>query len=128
MDWSFWDVLWTTFVVFIWIAVLVMLFQVVLDIFRSRDLSGWAKAGWLVFVLVLPLIGLLVYIVTRGPGMMGREARDQLDRADRTRAAMGEPTGGGDPVAQIARAKELLDAGVIDGQEFEQLKRRALTV
>lgn len=125
MDWSFWDVLWTSFVVFLWVCVLIIFFQVIVDVFRSHDLSGWAKAGWLILIIVLPFIGLLAYVIARGPGMGQRAAQDQLDRADRIRAAMGE-TGGGDAAAQIAKAKELLDAGAIDAREFEQLKSRAL--
>jgi uncharacterized membrane protein YcjF (UPF0283 family) len=122
MDWSFWEVLWTTFVVFIWISVLMISFNVIVDVFRSHDLSGWGKAGWLVVLLVLPLIGLLVYTIVRGPGMAQRAMSDQLDRADQIRAAQG----GGDPTDQIARAKSLLDSGAIDGPEFEKLKNRAL--
>jgi hypothetical protein len=122
MDWSFWDVLWTTFVVFLWISVLIIYFNVVVDIFRSHDLSGWSKTGWLIVLIVLPLLGLFIYTVARGPGMAERARRDQLDRADQILAAQG----GGDPTAQIARAKELLDSGAIDGPEFEKLKARAL--
>jgi uncharacterized membrane protein YcjF (UPF0283 family) len=122
MDWSLWELIWTTFVVFVWISVLVIFFQVVFDVFRSHDLSGWGKAGWLILLIVLPLLGLLIYIVARGPGMSERAARDQLDRADQIRAAQG----GGDPTAQIARAKELLDSGTIDQAEFEKLKASAL--
>jgi uncharacterized membrane protein YcjF (UPF0283 family) len=125
MDWSFWDVLWTTFVVFLWISVLMIYFNVVIDVFRSHDLSGWAKAGWLIVLIVLPLIGLLIYTIARGPGMAQRAMRDQLDRADQIRAAQGV-AGDGDPASQIARAKELLDSGAIDGAEYEKLKSRAL--
>jgi|LNFM01.1.fsa_nt_gb uncharacterized membrane protein YcjF (UPF0283 family) len=124
MDWSFWDVLWTTFVVFLWISVLMIYFNVVIDVFRSHDLSGWAKAGWLVVLIVLPFLGLLIYVITRGPKMAERGMRDQLDRADQIRAAYGEAGGG--PADQIARAKELLDSGAIDQAEYEQLKGRAL--
>ncbi|MGE4029626.1 MAG: SHOCT domain-containing protein [Thermoleophilia bacterium] len=125
MDWSFWDVLWTTFVVFLWISVLVIYINVVIDVFRSKDLSGWGKTGWLILLLVLPLIGVLIYVIARGPGMGERAVRDQLDRADAIRAARGE-AGGGDATDQIARAKELLDSGAIDQTEYEQLKSRAL--
>lgn len=125
MDWSVWDVIWTSFVFFCWIAVLVIFFQVVVDIFRSHDLSGWAKTGWLIFIVILPLIGLLVYIGVRGRNMAERAAKDQLDRADAIRRAQGmaQP---GTPADQIAKAKEMLDAGVIDDAEFQQLKSKAL--
>jgi hypothetical protein len=125
MDWSLWEVIWTTFVVFIWISVIIMYVHVVIDIFRSRDLSGWAKAGWLVVLLVLPLIGLLIYVIARGPAMTQRAVDDQLARADALRQSMGEG-GAGDPADQIARGKQLLDSGAIDAEEFAQIKRRAL--
>ena len=125
MDWSLWEVIWTTFVVFCWIAVLVIFFQVVIDIFRSHDLSGWAKVGWLILIIVLPLIGLLIYLGVRGKDMAHRSMQDQLDRADAIRQSQGMATPG-DPADQIAKAKEMLDKGVIDEAEFAQLKARAL--
>ena len=125
MDWSLWEVIWTSFIFFCWIAVLVIFFQVVIDIFRSHDLSGWAKTGWLIFIVVLPLIGLLVYIGVRGRNMAERAAKDQLDRADAIRRAQGMAAPG-TPADEIAKAKDMLDAGVIDQSEFDQLKRRAL--
>ena len=125
MDWSLWEVIWTTFVVFLWIAVLVIFFNVVIDVFRSHDMSGWAKAGWLIVLVVLPFIGLLIYLIARGPHMAQRAAQEQLDRADRIRAAQGD-MGPGDPTAQIAKAKELLDSGAIDQAEYDQLKGKAL--
>jgi hypothetical protein len=125
MDWSLWEVIWTTFVVFIWISVIIMYVHVVIDIFRSHDLSGWGKAGWLVVLLVLPLIGLLIYVIARGPAMTQRAVDDQLARADALRQSMGEG-GAGDPTDQIARGKQLLDSGAIDAEEFAQIKRRAL--
>ena len=127
MDWSLWEVIWTTFVVFLWISVLMIYFNVIVDVFRSHDLSGWGKAGWLVVLVVLPFIGLLIYTIARGPGMAERSMRNQLDRADQIRAAQGD-AGGGDPAAQIARAKELLDSGAIDADEYEKLKARAMAV
>ncbi|MGE0028722.1 MAG: SHOCT domain-containing protein [Thermoleophilia bacterium] len=125
MDWSVWDVIWTSFIFFCWIAVLVIFFQVVIDIFRSHDLSGWAKTGWLVFIVILPLIGLLVYIGVRGRTMAERAAKDQLDRADAIRKAQGIAAPG-TPADEIAKAKDMLDSGVIDQAEFDQLKKKAL--
>ena len=69
MDWSLWEVLWTSFVVFLWICILIIFFRVVADIFIRRDLSGWAKAGWLLLIIVLPLLGLFIYMVARGSEM-----------------------------------------------------------
>ena len=125
MDWSVWDVIWTSFIFFCWIAVLVIFFQVVIDIFRSHDLSGWAKTGWLVFIVILPLIGLLVYIGVRGRNMAERAAQEQLDRADAIRRAQGTAAPG-TPADEIAKAKEMLDSGAIDQAEFDQLKKKAL--
>ncbi|HMN98378.1 MAG TPA: SHOCT domain-containing protein [Miltoncostaeaceae bacterium] len=125
MDWSVWDVIWTSFIFFCWIAVLVIFFQVVIDIFRSHDLSGWAKTGWLIFIVILPLIGLLVYIGVRGRTMAERAAKDQLDRADAIRKAQGIAAPG-TPADEIAKAKDMLDSGVIDQAEFDQLKKKAL--
>jgi uncharacterized membrane protein YcjF (UPF0283 family) len=125
VDWSLWEVIWTSFVIFIWISVLIIFVNVIVDVFRSDDLSGWGKAGWLIALVVLPFLGLLIYVITRGPGMSQRAVRQQLERADSIREAMGA-SAAGDPAAEIARAKELLDTGAIDGQEFETLKARAL--
>jgi hypothetical protein len=125
LDWSLWEVIWTSFVFFCWIAVLVIFIQVIVDIFRSHDLSGWAKAGWVVFVIVLPFIGLLVYLGVRGRSMSERAMKEQLDRADAIRRAQGV-AGPGTPADEIAKAKEMLDAGVIDQDEFAAIKKRAL--
>ena len=125
LDWSLWEVIWTSFVFFCWIAVLVIFFQVIIDIFRSHDLTGWGKAGWLVLLIILPFIGLLIYIGVRGRSMGERAVKDQLDRADAIRAAQGVSTSGG-AADEIAKAKEMLDKGIIDEDEFAQLKKRAL--
>jgi predicted PurR-regulated permease PerM len=122
-DWSFWEFLWTTFLVFIWISVLLIFFNVVVDVFRSRDLSGVKKAIWLIVLLILPLIGMLVYVFARGDGMAGRALERQLDQAEQLRQAVGAGTS---PADQIASAKQLLDNGTITTAEFEQLKRQAL--
>lgn len=123
-DWSFWDVLWTTLVIFVWITFIVIFVNVVVDVFRSRDLSGAKKALWLLFMVVLPLIGVLVYTLARGEGMAQRSVRAQLEQADRLREAAGAPTGSS--ADQIAQAKALLDQGVISQDEFDRLKAKAL--
>lgn len=124
MDWSFWDVIWTTFVVFLWITFIVIFVNCVMDVFRSRDLSGWGKAGWLILMLVLPLIGVLIYTIARGQGMAERGVKEQLDRADQLRVAMGDSSGSA--AGDIAAAKSLLDSGAITQEEFDALKAKAL--
>jgi hypothetical protein len=97
---------------------------VFVDLFRRHDVGGWGKAGWVVFVIVLPFLGVLVYLIAQHDGMRERsmkEARDQKQAFDeRVRETAGGSAG------EIAKAKELLDSGAIDQGEFEQIKRRAL--
>ena len=121
------DLVWT-FVIFfslmIWFWLVITVFA---DLFRRRDVSGWAKTGWFVFVLLLPMIGALTYLVTQGRGMADRNIRQvrhaeqQTDDYIRSVAAPGFKG-----VDEITRGKELLDAGAISPEEFEQLKRRVL--
>jgi Phospholipase_D-nuclease N-terminal len=128
-DYPFMDVLGTMLVFFFWVMWFWCLIVVLTDVFSRSDIGGWAKAGWTVLTLLLPLLGVLIYLVAEGRNMAERRASDvkrqetQLD--DRIRRV--STTGTGDGAAtQIAHAKELLDAGTIDAQEFEQLKRKAL--
>jgi predicted PurR-regulated permease PerM len=123
MDWSFWDVLWTTFVVFVWVMFIVILVNVLIDLFRSHDLSGWAKALWLVVLVVLPFLGVLIYLIARGGGMQARAVQQQQQDV----AHLKKMVGGSDtPADQIAQAKALLDSGAIDQAEYEKLKAKAL--
>ena len=121
----FWLLLWTYFL-FIWIMVLVHIFS---DLFRDHSLSGGTKALWVLFLVFLPFLAALVYLIVRGHGMAERaaarqqQAQDQFDGYVRNVAA----NGGGSPTEQIARAKELLDAGTIDKSEFDRLKAKALS-
>lgn len=127
-DYPFLDVLWTMLVFFGWVIWFWILIVVLSDLFRRHDVSGWGKAAWTVFVIVLPFLGVLIYLVAQGKGMAERKAED----VRRERAALDDyvrsvaPVGGGSASAEIAKAKELLDAGAIDQAEFEQLKRQAL--
>jgi Phospholipase_D-nuclease N-terminal/Short C-terminal domain len=120
----FWSVLWFFFL-FIWIMVL---FHVLTDLFRDHSVSGAQKTLWVLFLVFLPFLAVFIYLIVRGKGM-GERAAAQQQRAQqqfegyvRNVAATGETT----PTEQIARAKELLDAGAIDQSEFERLKAKAL--
>jgi hypothetical protein len=121
---SFWDFVGYTVVVFAFAAYLMMLFWVFGDLFRDRELSGWWKAIWVVFLIVVPWVTALVYLIARGKGMTRRsleaqqQARQQAD--DYIRSVAGRSA-----ADQVADAKALLDAGTIDDREYEALKAKA---
>lgn len=125
-DYPFLDIFWTMLVFFGWVIWFWLLIVVLSDLFRRHDISGWGKAAWTVFVIVLPFLGVLVYLIADSKGMAERKAEDSrsdkaaFDQYVRTVAPSGGVSG------EIAKAKELLDSGAIDQAEFEQLKRRAL--
>jgi hypothetical protein len=126
-DYTFLDAFWTLIVFFLWILWFWLLFTVFADIFRRHDLSGWGKAGWLIFTIVLPFLGVFVYLVSQNEGMTQRNVeraqaqRSQLDTYVREAAGSG-----GGAAAEIGRAKELLDSGAITQAEFDAIKQKAL--
>jgi ABC-type multidrug transport system fused ATPase/permease subunit len=128
-DVSFGDIFWLMlefFFLFIWILIL---FHVFGDLFRDHSLSGGAKTLWVLFLVFLPFLAVFVYLIARGPGMAERaaarqqRAQQEFDGYVRDVAASGGVT----PAEQIAKAKELLDAGAIDQSEFDRLKAKALS-
>jgi energy-coupling factor transporter transmembrane protein EcfT len=124
-DYPFLDILWTMIIFFAWVAWIWMLIVIFTDVFRRRDIGGWAKAGWIVLMIVLPFIGVLIYLIAEHDGMAQRQAdamqsaQQQTDEYIRSVATSG-------PADQIARGKELLDSGAITQAEFDSLKARAL--
>ena len=130
-DYPFLNIFWTMIIFFCWVAWIWLLILVFSDIFR-RDISGWAKAAWVVFVIILPFLGVLIYLIAEGKHMTERRVADaaasqqQFDSYVRSVAAEGGGGGGGGTASEIARAKELLDSGAINQQEFDQLKAKAL--
>ena len=122
----FWSMLWF-FCFFIWIWLLIMVFS---DIFRSHDMSGLAKALWIVFVIVLPYLGVLVYLIARGKEMTQHRIDDAqaVDAAQRQYIQSVAGSGGGASAAdEIARLADLKEKGVIDEAEFQRLKAKALS-
>jgi hypothetical protein len=104
-----------------------LLITVFTDLFRRHDVSGWGKTGWLVFVLVVPLIGALAYLISQGRAMGDRDTRQAaLAKEDADSYIRSVAAPGYRGVDEIVRGKELLDRGAITQEEFEQLKRRAL--
>ncbi len=125
-NYPFLDVMWTMLVCFGWVIWFWLLITVFTDLFRRHDISGWGKTGWCIFVIVLPFLGVFVYLIAESKGMAERNvkavqtAQTQTDEYIRSVAAQG------DPATQITQAKQLLDSGAINAQEFEALKQKAL--
>jgi hypothetical protein len=116
-------------VLFIFFAMVMGVFWVVGDLFRSKDLGGVAKTLWTLFLIILPILGMLIYLIARGSGMSERALAAQTDAQQRTDAyirSVASPNGQGSATDEIASAKELLDSGAINATEFEKLKAGAL--
>jgi hypothetical protein len=122
-DYPFLDIFWTMLIFFMWLIWLWIVVTVLMDLFRRHDVGGWAKAAWTLFVIVLPFLGVLMYLATQGGRMA--EGRSTYVRAGRASIDdhVARPAGPGD---QIEKGKELLDQGAINQAEFELLKRKAL--
>ncbi|OXM64138.1 SHOCT domain-containing protein [Amycolatopsis vastitatis] len=116
-EYPFLNLMWTMLVFFCWIAWFWLLFVAFGDLYRRADVSGWAKAGWTVLVIVLPIFGVLLYLITQGRHLVERQ---------RSREAGYVSTSDTTGAAQIAEARRLLEDGVIDDAEFQALKRKAL--
>ena len=126
-DYPILGVFWTMLILFVWISWLFIFFHVVIDIFRSHDMGGWAKAGWLIVVVLLPLVGVLIYVVVRGDSMRDRDvarARAQQDDMDAfVRQAAGTSGGVAD---ELTKLTELRSTGVISDEEFASQKAKLL--
>jgi Phospholipase_D-nuclease N-terminal len=128
MDWgSTWDFLWHFLIIFAWIAYLLVLFQILTDLFwRDHKTSGWIKAVWVIFLIVFPWITALVYLIARGKGMSERAQAAAMAAKKETDAYIRDAAGRS-PAQEIADAKALLDAGTITQGEFDGLKAKALS-
>jgi len=125
---SFWDIVWFIFITWAFVAYLMVMFSIIGDIFRDRELSGWAKAAWCLALVFLPFITAIVYLIARGGSMTERSmqaaAVHQKRQDDYIREVAGKASPS--PTDQIAQAKALFDAGAISQQEYETLKSNAL--
>ena len=121
------DVFWTMFQIFAFVIWFWLLFTVLMDVFRSSDLSGWAKAGWTIFVLFLPLIGILVYLIARGRSMHQRAAQQAAQQEEALRTYVQEAAGSSASSAdQLAKLADLRQRGAITSDEFEHEKSKVL--
>ncbi len=123
---TLWDILATTFSIFFFIAYLLILFQIISDLFRDHELSGFYKAIWILFLLFIPLLTSLVYLITRGKGMDQRYRASVQKSVSETNEYI-RHVAGKSPAEQIADAKKLLDEGTITESEYQQLKTKALS-
>jgi hypothetical protein len=125
-SYPFLGILWTTLIFFAWVIFIWIAITVLIDVFRRHDISGWGKAAWVVFVVIIPWIGVLVYLIVNHDGMAERRTKEaqasqaQFDDYVRTTA------GSGGAAAEIQKAKQLLDSGAISQAEFDAIKAKAL--
>ena len=124
-DYPFLDVLWTMILFFAWVAWIWIAITVFVDIFRRHDISGWGKAAWVVFVIVLPFLGVLIYLIAQHDGMRERNVKQAQAQQAAFDQYVREAAGGS--AAEIAKAKELLDTGAISQAEFDAIKTKALS-
>ena len=124
-DYPFLDVLWTMILFFAWVAWIWIAITIFGDIFRRHDISGWGKAAWVVLIIVLPFLGVLIYLIAEHEGMQERSVK----QAETQKAAFDEYVrdAAGGSAAEIAKAKELLDAGTITQAEFDAIKAKAVS-
>ena len=123
---SFWDIIWWFIFVFAFVSYLYALFAVIGDLFRDRKLSGGWKAVWIIFLIFVPFLTVLVYLIARGNGMAERFAA-QAEAAKATTDADIQQVAGASPPDEIAKAKDLLTSGAITTEEFDALKAKALS-
>lgn len=120
------DAFWTILEIFLWVIWFWVLITVFVDIFRSHDLSGWGKALWFLFVLILPLIGVLIYLVARGGSMHERMVQRAQRQDDQLRSYLQETAGPQSTADQLTKLADLRDRGVITAEEFEREKAKIL--
>jgi hypothetical protein len=125
-DYPFLNILWSMIIFFVWVAWIWMMILILSDVFRRRDLSGWGKAGWTFFLIVLPFLGALIYLISQGDGMAERRAEDVQGQQAQMDDYVRSVSGSGGPAAEIDKAKQLLDSGAITQTEYDAIKAKAL--
>ena len=123
---SFWQIIWFIFVAYIFFAYLLVLFHVIADIFRNRETSGVTKALWILFLVVLPIITVIVYLIVDGGAMAERSAARSLEVQAQQDSYI-KSVAGTSPADQVAQAKSLLDSGAISQAEYDSMKAKALS-
>ena len=125
-DYPFLDILWTMFVIFLWVIWFWLLITVFADVFRRHDIGGGKKVLWIVFVIVAPFLGVLIYLLVNNDSMTERNVKQMQAARSDSDAYIRSVADSSNPATQIEKAKALLDSGAITQAEFEQMKARAL--
>ena len=126
-DYPFMDVLWSMIIFFVWVAWIWTLIMIIGDLFRRHDTSGWAKAAWVVFLIVLPFLGVLVYLIANGHGMGQRSAeRAQAAQSQFNEYVQSVAKDGGGAASELEKAKGLLDSGALTQAEYDALKAKLI--
>ena len=120
------DLFWSMVVLFIWIAWFWLFISVVVDIFRSRDLGGWGKAAWALFVVIVPLLGVFIYLIARGGSMQDRSIQEMQERETASRQYIQSVAGSGSTAEELEKLQQLHQNGTIDDAQFQQLKAKVL--
>jgi ABC-type multidrug transport system fused ATPase/permease subunit len=123
---NFWDLIWLMFSAFVFVAYLTVMFQVVADLFRDSELSGFGKVAWIIGLILVPFLTALIYVLARGSGMARRQ-QAAVQKAQNEAESYIRQVAGKSPADQIADAKRLLEAGTISADEFARLKAKALS-
>lgn len=123
---SFWEFFWLSVSIFLFFAYLMVLFQILIDLFRDHTVNGGMKAVWVIGLIFLPILTALIYLIARGGGMAERAMAQAQANKDAADTYIREVAGGTSAADQIAQAKSLLDSGTISNEEFEALKAKAL--
>ena len=125
-SYPFLNVLWDILIIFAWILFIWIAITVFIDVFRRRDISGWAKAAWVVLIVILPWIGVLIYLIANHDGMAERNERQARASQSQFDEYVRQAAGTGGPASEIESAKKLLDSGTITQAEFDAIKAKAL--
>jgi putative oligomerization/nucleic acid binding protein/phospholipase D-like protein len=123
-DYPFMDVLWTMIIFFCWVVWIWIMVVILLDVFRRRDIGGWTKALWVIFLIILPFLGALIYLIAQHDGMAERSAKEARGQQQQFDEYVRSVSGGS--AAEIEKAKTLLDNGTITQDEFNAIKAKAL--
>ncbi|MET9469002.1 SHOCT domain-containing protein [Streptomyces sp. NPDC006544] len=126
VDYPLLNMFWTMMLIFIWVLWFMLLFRIIGDIFRDDGLNGWAKAGWTIFVILLPFLGVFVYLIVRGRGMGEREMARVRENEQAFRSYVRESAGPTSRAEELSRLAELKNSGDITAAEYEQAKAKVL--